>query len=300
MFKIYSFNIFKKNQKENILQDEEYKNKKDKKINNNHSIDTHYKEIDRLNDQTFLIEHIFENKFCAPLDLKELDKNINILDSGCGAGTWLLSMATDYPNVNFYGIDINTIYPDTIKPPNCIFEERDIRNISNYNVIKFYYIKQTLLLNSLKNKDWDDIIINLKNITSDNGWIEFVELELKVYDSGPKYKQFNEIIINTMITLGFKVDIAEKLESMLKKHELKSVNKKIKKVYFNNDSIINNSWYENIKQLHINSEFWLKEELEKKELLKNKDYNEYIDEVIKECKEYCSYYNLYSVYGKKQ
>lgn len=269
-----------------------------KNTNNNYLYDNN--ELDRLHDQNWLIEHIFGFKFCVPLE-KQLIYGINILDSGCGPGTWVLDMATEYPDSIFYGLDINSIYPEQIKPKNCNFYKCDITSNIEINKLKiidinFYYIRQRLLCNSLKFDEWDSVINRLKNITINGGWLEFIELDLKAYNPGPKLKILNNIVINTMNELGYRPNIASDLKNILENIKLESINEITKKVYFkdktNKISIL---FYENIKKLHFSYKFWLEKNLN----LENISYENYIEEAIKECQENDTYYVLYCVYGKK-
>lgn len=306
---MYLLNIFK------IFGNKKIIPQKTKKINNeNKSIESNSStydedEIDRLHEQNYLLEYIFGDKFCAPLNEKILkngkynNKNVNILDSGCGPGTWIFSMAEKYPNVNFYGVDINKVYPDTIKPPNCIFKYSDItKNIEVNEVENFYYIKQTLLSNSLKFNDWEDVISRLINITSNNGWLEFVEVGLEVQKSGPKYQILNDAIINKMDKLGFRTNIAEELENILKKFKLKNVVSKTIPIYFKDkNKVVQEAWIKNIKTLHNNSKYWLEKELEYTLISNNISYEEYINECMEECQnpKYNPHYIWYCVYGEK-
>ncbi|RUS24898.1 hypothetical protein BC938DRAFT_472931 [Jimgerdemannia flammicorona] len=74
-----------------------------------------------------------------------LQEGALILDVGCGPGTWVLfdgidmvihgladafyalqDVATEYPEIEFVGLDVNSIFPETIKPPNATFIRANI------------------------------------------------------------------------------------------------------------------------------------------------------------------------------
>jgi hypothetical protein len=49
-------------------------------------------------------------------------------------------MATDYPEADFYGMDIAEIYPKTIKPANSYFLQDDILTCTQFEDETFDYI----------------------------------------------------------------------------------------------------------------------------------------------------------------
>jgi hypothetical protein len=49
-----------------------------------------------------IISNLLERELTEPLFQRE----INVLDVGCGPATWLLELATEHPKASFYGIDI--------------------------------------------------------------------------------------------------------------------------------------------------------------------------------------------------
>lgn len=48
----------------------------------------------------------FSNLLKPELTTPLFEKEVNVLDVGCGPATWLMDLSTEYPNSNFYGIDI--------------------------------------------------------------------------------------------------------------------------------------------------------------------------------------------------
>lgn len=300
------FRLFKNNKNNNPIQNnvvkkyiETYNNSFEIKTSN-YLLPDDDNEKDRLHDQNWLIEHIFQSKFCVNLS-KELENGINVLDSGCGPGTWMFDMATEYPNSLFYGLDINFVFPNNIKPKNCLFYNcditdqikiDDIKNINNY----FNYVRQRLLSPALKYEEWNDVIKKLKNITTINGWLEFIELDLIAYNSGPKYKELNEKIVGTMKEMGFRTNIAKELKQLLEQNKLTNIEQVTKKIYLNNNTnIISKLFYNDIKKLYIASKPWLENKLD----LKGEIYETYVENAMDECKTYNTYYVWYCVYGKK-
>lgn len=120
---------------------------------------------------------IFGNNFTAPVrDLlsgstvpNQIRKNSNgsssdwilddvtpprILDVACGTGTWTLEMATEFPNCEFYGIDISASYPVDIKPANTFFSQCDILNGIPFSDDHFDFIFMRQVYSCFSESDW--------------------------------------------------------------------------------------------------------------------------------------------------
>lgn len=61
--------------------------------------------------------------------LKTLDfqnKNLQVLDLCCGPATWLCETSLEYPNCQFTGVDMCSLWPQIIRPVNLTFTEANI------------------------------------------------------------------------------------------------------------------------------------------------------------------------------
>lgn len=79
-----------------------------------------------------------------------------VLDIACGNGTWVLEMATEFPESEFYGIDILANYPTTVKPANTFFCQCDILNPKGlpYPDNYFDYIHIRQVYSCFSEEDW--------------------------------------------------------------------------------------------------------------------------------------------------
>jgi SAM-dependent methyltransferase len=60
-----------------------------------------------VKQQHFALKALFGGDILEPArGLIDLDDNCHVLDVGCGPGSWLLDLATSYPNSKFVGIDV--------------------------------------------------------------------------------------------------------------------------------------------------------------------------------------------------
>jgi ubiquinone/menaquinone biosynthesis C-methylase UbiE len=99
-----------------------------------------------------------------------LQQGIIVLDSGCGPGTWTLEMAEAFPQSKFYGIDITSVFPDSIMPSNVEFAAGNIAKTLPYPDNSFNYIHQRLLVVALTNEDWNNVSMLLKQVYSCSGF----------------------------------------------------------------------------------------------------------------------------------
>ncbi|RIB11505.1 S-adenosyl-L-methionine-dependent methyltransferase [Gigaspora rosea] len=83
-------------------------------------------EQDRLHFQHFLMRYLMQNNFSAPINHILTTPGAKILDVGCGAGSWSFDMATTYPNIEIYGLDISPLQPTKTKPKNFTFVKSNI------------------------------------------------------------------------------------------------------------------------------------------------------------------------------
>lgn len=64
---------------------------------------------------------------------------------GCGPGSWVLDMATDYPNSEFEGMDMAETFPTAIHPPNVHFQTGNLLEPLNYDrQFDFVQMRQVL------------------------------------------------------------------------------------------------------------------------------------------------------------
>jgi trans-aconitate methyltransferase len=61
------------------------------------------------------------------------------LDVGCGPGSWVLDMATDFPSSEFEAFDMAETFPSAIHPPNVHFSIANLLEPLNFD-IKFDFV----------------------------------------------------------------------------------------------------------------------------------------------------------------
>jgi ubiquinone/menaquinone biosynthesis C-methylase UbiE len=79
-----------------------------------------------------------------------------VLDVACGNGTWILEMATEFPDSQFYGIDFDPNYPTTVKPSNTFFSQHDVLSPKGlpFSDNYFDYVHMRHVYTCFSESDW--------------------------------------------------------------------------------------------------------------------------------------------------
>ncbi|GAA5803181.1 hypothetical protein HPULCUR_008657 [Helicostylum pulchrum] len=91
---------------------------------------------------------------------QQLEKGIPVLDSACGNGApWTIDMAKEYPNSQFFGVDISDGFPSKGRAP--INTSFSIGNVtieipSPDNTFVFAY--QKMVFGALTSEEWDSVM----------------------------------------------------------------------------------------------------------------------------------------------
>ncbi|CAG8518431.1 13132_t:CDS:2 [Acaulospora colombiana] len=95
------------------------------------------------------------------------------------------SFSDDYPDCQFYGIDIEPRTPDTVYPHNCIFERGDFLKSLPYpdNTFDLLHVRVTLLW--LDSDSFKNLLKEAARVTKRGGFIEFLEQDLETTNTGP-------------------------------------------------------------------------------------------------------------------
>lgn len=101
-------------------------------------------------------ELYYHSNYFSPIK-SQLEKGINVLDSGCGPATWVFEMGETYPCSRFYGVDASCVFPETIKPANVEFVISNITKEIPYDKNFFDFVHQRLLVLALTDEDWTNV-----------------------------------------------------------------------------------------------------------------------------------------------
>ncbi|KAI9482754.1 MAG: hypothetical protein EXX96DRAFT_498351 [Benjaminiella poitrasii] len=110
-----------------------------------------------------------------------------VLDLACGSGVWVLEMATAFPHSQFYGVDIATIYPNSIKPPNTQFQHCDILDPEGlpYPDGYFDYVHMRLVYNCFSKSDLKIVLNEINRVLKPGGYLEMRDIDPIIKNTGP-------------------------------------------------------------------------------------------------------------------
>ena len=87
-------------------------------------------------------------------------------------------MATNYPHVEFTGIDISPIQPIQVKPNNFNFIKADLREGLPFPDDTFDFVFQRMLLSSITKEKWPSVVNELTRVLKPGGYLEVKNAEI--------------------------------------------------------------------------------------------------------------------------
>lgn len=160
----------------------------------------------RLNEQDFMFTLIFEenykNVFKKIDKLYETNNNIEVLDVGCGTGAWTSTMAKEYDDFIFTGIDkCEDFFPKDITLKNCNFKKQNIYDMNNKKYKnKYDLIMQIAMSTYLKTNEWAEFLNIYDNILKKDGYGFFIEQDLFIENgNGDTLREYSKIFENSLM-----------------------------------------------------------------------------------------------------
>ncbi|KAI4517830.1 S-adenosyl-L-methionine-dependent methyltransferase [Schizophyllum commune Loenen D] len=137
----------------------------------------------RLQAQHDMIIRVFNGRLItAPVNLLPGTK---VLDSATGTGIRALQASTQYQEISFTGIDIESRNLPTSPPPNTEFLVHNITALPEEWSGTFDLVHQRLLIAALRTEEWPRAIGEAHRVLKPGGWVQIVELSLLSLQRGP-------------------------------------------------------------------------------------------------------------------
>ncbi|RKP10327.1 S-adenosyl-L-methionine-dependent methyltransferase, partial [Thamnocephalis sphaerospora] len=154
-------------------------------------------EMERLEQQHILLRSVLKQNYVAPLDEPR-----RALDVGCGSGVWMLDMAHEFPDCQFFGVDLSNVFPEEGVPDNCVFKVANALHRLRFADESFDYIHQRLLGYGIPRRHWPKLCREYKRLLRPDGWIEFAETDGRYFRTGPAGEQINSWLKNMCAARG--------------------------------------------------------------------------------------------------
>ncbi|KAI8082848.1 S-adenosyl-L-methionine-dependent methyltransferase [Halteromyces radiatus] len=173
-------------------------------------------ELDRLIGQHFALKSLFGGNFNTKvLDYMSMeDRTTKVLDCGCGPGTWIMDVATEYPNIQLTGIDISDVFPTSIRPPNVNFCLGNLLERLPFEDNTFDFIHVRLFIAALRKEEWPLALEELFRVLKPGG----ILISTECSQIGPGRDFINEfaiLIAKFMESRGQEPEIAAMLPDLL-------------------------------------------------------------------------------------
>ncbi|KAI7850762.1 S-adenosyl-L-methionine-dependent methyltransferase [Circinella umbellata] len=170
-------------------------------------------EIDRLVGQHFALKALFEGNVAKEV-LPTLEKGAKILDVGCGPGTWIMDLATEFPGCEFYGIDFSDMFPSDIRPPNVQFLHANVLERLPFEDNTFDFVNMRFFMLALRHEEWLIALKEIHRVLKPGGF--FQSLESGMMDRGNDFCLWvGGIFMNVMRERGQEPYIAFKLKELM-------------------------------------------------------------------------------------
>ncbi|CAI2163990.1 17655_t:CDS:2 [Funneliformis geosporum] len=162
----------------------------------------------------FLSRYLFQSNFNAPIEEKLISEQCKVFDVCCGAGTWLLDMASAYGSSKFFGIDLCPVFPTEIKPENVQFIQGDVLTGLPFDDNTFDYVHQGHMADVYTMDQWYFIITEIIRVCKPGGYIEFIEPELAT-NTGPILSKFYDALVELSETRNVNMRMYDNLIRIL-------------------------------------------------------------------------------------
>ncbi|KAG9293750.1 hypothetical protein G9A89_019087 [Geosiphon pyriformis] len=140
--------------------------------------------VDRFQEEHHILREIFGSNFSVPIQ-DELKAGAVVLDLGCGPGTWLCDMVSDYRSSLFYGVDFINFVPFH-KPKNVQLIQCNILDGIPFNNGNIDYIHIRFLSMAFTPQQWQQIMCEeTLRLLRPGGWVEILEPQVHFNNGGP-------------------------------------------------------------------------------------------------------------------
>lgn len=279
-------------------------------------------ELDRLVQVHFIYKYLFGGNFSAPVkDLLSSNPSRRnsgsshhqwmqdspsllilspprVLDIACGNGTWILEMATEFPDSQFYGIDILANYPTTVKPANTFFSQHDILDPKGipYPDDYFDYIHMRQVYSCFSEQDWVMVMKEIKRLLKPGGYVELRDIDPMLNNMGPiTFKFFAKFPLLMKKWHGVNILWARRMFDIMNDvGDMVDMHRQVNTLQFGTSGPIGNM-IQNSLRLALKS---FRSFFEMHNSLPGRDYDKVIDDIVDETNKYRSYFNYYCCWGR--
>ncbi|CAG8505320.1 1961_t:CDS:2 [Ambispora gerdemannii] len=177
-----------------------------------------FEEIDRLQQLHYTWRWLWETNYSSPVKkLLQRRHNVRVLDVGCGPGVWTLEMASEYPNVEFYGVDTFESFPTEIKPSNVFFYKASVLVGLPFDSEFFDFIVVRNSNSVFTVQEWsENVFKELTRVLKPSGMIESQESVWNVNTMGPSFQLLANTYNCMLESKNIDLTIAKRIPEFMK------------------------------------------------------------------------------------
>ncbi|KAI7864191.1 S-adenosyl-L-methionine-dependent methyltransferase [Spinellus fusiger] len=203
-------------------------------------------EMDRLVGQHFALKTFFDGNVINDPDILQLfDNGAKVLDVGCGPGTWVMDVATDFPCCECIGIDMSEVFPHTIRPSNVIFQSANVLECIPYPDNSIDFVNVRLLVMALRKEEWPVLLKEIFRVLKPGGYIQSTESGL-IEDGNEFICRVESCVTEEMIERGQDTTIVYRLQEMMEDTKFCNIQQIKKDAYLGQQDHVNRALLWNI------------------------------------------------------
>ncbi|KAL9543656.1 hypothetical protein MBANPS3_008015 [Mucor bainieri] len=206
--------------------------------------DTLKSEDDRMNANQFALKALFGGNYLEEVG-KHIDfgsTNTKVLDIGCGAGGWVMDMATEHPATHFIGLDKVSLFPKCIRPANVSFVQHDATLGLPYEDNTFDLVHMRMFLIAFNKYQYADCMKEVFRVTKPNGIVQLLEVEM-VDDGDELVREFGAAIDKIMAANDQDAMVAQKLSTIISTYGFTPIQEVRKSIRLNNHPLASEFLY---------------------------------------------------------
>ncbi|CAI2186506.1 3795_t:CDS:2 [Funneliformis geosporum] len=187
---------------------------------------TDEKQVDRLQVQHHLLRTLWGGNFCSPIAEELRAGGSYVLDVGCGPGTWICDMASDFPNSNFTGVDIVATFP-TERPRNVTFQNGNLIERLPFDDSSFDFVHMSSKVLYFTEAEWRTrIVVELVRVLKPGGYLELEDGDGECYNMSPTYDRISKAVLAQLYARNMNPFIVQQIEEIMESSGLINIRHK--------------------------------------------------------------------------
>ncbi|KAI9263061.1 S-adenosyl-L-methionine-dependent methyltransferase [Sporodiniella umbellata] len=236
-------------------------------------------EMDRLIGQHFALKALFGGNLPIEADeFLDLEKGAQILDLGCGPGTWIMDMATEFPNSQFTGIDMSDVFPSNIRPANVSFKLANVLDGLPFEDNTFDLVNFSMFILALKKNQWAPVMNEVRRVLKPGGL--FLSKECSMLLLGNPFVQFtSQVYTERLIEREQEPCVVDKMQEFMTQNGFDVISYAKKPTFPGRSDCLNREFLWDIKHIFNNCQPFLLSPLRVTE----EEFPHFLDKLISEC-----------------